>query len=693
MSTQGGNPNKNVNTNRGASKGPLFPDSDHVGNQDGGVQDPKNGNKNSSTVASQSNLTDKLLPDVSCGDQGQDTVNKNEHQGNENQDLSHLFSSFSLQPPRFNLNDNQQNSTNIFGNFQGRPAFGTSGFTGNSSISQDNSALVTQVQHLTTMMTSMQEMMQMLAVNQVQGQQLQQGSNQMAQPVPQPGTAVGNARNQEQAGNSSNSSANQQQSQNQAPMNQSQDSSNGSRNLFNNSAREIARELNSMNTRIKLASYDGSESFEKWLTKTRMLLQMNNVPRNEYISRIVNAIRKPASEKLDDVLTSLANEGYNLQGMDPEFFIARLTSIMDNAMEGPVALKALRDLKQGMNESAQDYMKRFSSVAVNVKISENDKMNHLILGLKSRLSHYILLKSETLTTTNYKSRIEIAEKYLDQLKKQEKREDYEEQRMSGKNKMGEVKINYADDTRMVNLNIAKVIVELFGIKMSMRICVVEHNNEPLIGMDVLQKFKIVLNIARRKMTCSRNKMTLYLQPSEVDMNAMTYAVQENLNTVNSRNQFFSRMLCSKEAKKELVVRLQEEVTIPANHTKHCLVSYENDDKEAYVIKTASGLLLKKQLMVPRGIIDKNVKSLPLTNYSNQEVTLNRKTKIAFGEQVVLSKNKKECFDKALFDRVQGNKSKQEYMQDVLEQKWSAIVINDVLDGSIKTFKIIPGCLI
>ncbi|KAI1292857.1 hypothetical protein HDE_06757 [Halotydeus destructor] len=341
MSTQGRNPNKNVNTNRGGSKGQLFPDGDHVDNPDGGVQDPNNENKNGSTAASQSHLTNKPLTKVFCGDQGQDTVNKNENQGNRNQDLSHLISSSSLQPLRLNLNENQQNSTNIFGNFQGRPAFGTCGYTGNRFISQDNSALVTHVQNLTTMMTCMQETMQMLAVTQVQGQQVQQGSNQMAQPVPQPGTAVGNARNQEEAENSSNSSANQQRDQNRAAMNQSgQESSKGSRNLFNSSAKEIARELNNMNTRIKLASYDGSESFEKWLTKTRMLLQMNNVPRQEYISRIVNAIGKPANEKLDDVLTSLANEGFNLQGMDPEFFKARLTSIMDNALEDPVALKA-----------------------------------------------------------------------------------------------------------------------------------------------------------------------------------------------------------------------------------------------------------------------------------------------------------------------------------------------------------------
>ncbi|KAI1298493.1 Pro-Pol polyprotein [Halotydeus destructor] len=233
------------------------------------------------------------------------------------------------------------------------------------------------------------------------------------------------------------------------------------------------------------------------------------------------------------------------------------------------------------------------------------------------------------------------------------------------------------------------MVEMFGIKKPLRICVVDRNDEPLFGLDILQKFKIVLDVSKRTMTCKRNNMMTRLKPADIERNSMRYDVKEELSHETGRNKLFARLLEIKPKEHGLIVRLKEDVTIPANHTRHCPVMYENDKKEVWVIKNASGLLLRYQIMVPRGVVDTSVKTLPLTNFSDQKVALKKNTKIAFGEQVVHGRNERECYDKELYERMQGRKSFKESMQDVIHQKWSSIVLNDVLDGSNKSFQDYP----
>ncbi|KAI1298494.1 hypothetical protein HDE_04165 [Halotydeus destructor] len=419
MSNQGDNPNKNVNFLRrtnsladdlsGLNFGP-----DHVG-----VQGPKNGGKDDSTVTSQSHLTAMSSINASSGDQGQVNVEKNNGRDEPNRgEKQREHDGFRFRPPTFTFGP--QNSTQI----------------NNNETNQDNSFNLTRndvtlmqenvtLANLTTMMNGMQEMMRQFstAMNtmSIQGQersfQIDQRLNQMASRM------------------ESSSSADASQGQQGAS---SQNQENGSQqqavNNNNDSAIQIANAMRSFNSRMKLPVYDGSALFEKWLLKARMMLELNSVPRNEYITKIISAIKKPASKKLDDGLTTMANEGRSLQGMNPDYFITRLSAVMDNAVHGPVALKALRDMSQRINESAQDYMKRFSATAMKVRISDEDKMNTLIMGLKAKLSNHVLMKADSLIVENYESRIELAEQYLEHLAKRERQEEYEQKRLSNKNK-------------------------------------------------------------------------------------------------------------------------------------------------------------------------------------------------------------------------------------------------------------------
>ncbi|KAI1298305.1 hypothetical protein HDE_04228 [Halotydeus destructor] len=183
-------------------------------------------------------------------------------------------------------------------------------------------------------------------------------------------------------------------------------------------AQDDQRRMNSyFENKVKLPKYNGTSSYDKWIRTVTMVLELNEIPVERWISKIISAIEEPATEKLDELIEGLHDNNTTLSTLDIDEFLELLRTTMDESIGGALAKQAISRLKQKHGESAEAFMKRFKDISKNVQMAPKDKIHYMVLGLEPELSDRILLTSndgDQLTSTNVSAKIKIAESYLNQ---------------------------------------------------------------------------------------------------------------------------------------------------------------------------------------------------------------------------------------------------------------------------------------
>ncbi|KAI1298302.1 Pro-Pol polyprotein [Halotydeus destructor] len=208
----------------------------------------------------------------------------------------------------------------------------------------------------------------------------------------------------------------------------------------------------------------------------------------------------------------------------------------------------------------------------------------------------------------------------------------------------------------------------------MKICVVDKSDSTLFGLDILDKFKCIIDIHKRRLTSRRNKATLKIKTSQVIQHRrLNFQVPEDLSTKTGRGLFYQRLLGTKyDGNKDFKISVDCDYRIPANSTVHVPVKYNFDKFEPQLIRSSTSYLLKNLVMIPRGIIDSTVTSLPVTNFSNENFILKKHSKIGFGSTLNSSEE-----------------DKKNYVDKTIEDNWVSCIFNDILNGSNKPLKCYP----
>ncbi|KAI1298865.1 hypothetical protein HDE_04004 [Halotydeus destructor] len=244
---------------------------------------------------------------------------------------------------------------------------------------------------------------------------------------------------------------------------------------------------------------------------------------------------------------------------------------------------------------------------------------------------------------------------------------------------GKIKMLYADKARQVDLWIANVSISFLGLTRTMKICIVEHSEEPLFGLDLLELFKVTMDMKKRII---RSKKTNYrikvkLQQCVPMMMKLSFLTEENLSKDKGRTSFFRRVLKNNSKDKNLIISATEDYTVPPRSTVHIGVEYNFATQEPHAINTSMSKFIKEQVMVPRGVVTSDVLTLPLTNFGTRKIKIKQNSRIAFGQR---------CSDEPLETKEDDN--------DInLKKNWMSFVVNDVLSGSNKALENYPRCYI
>ncbi|KAI1298864.1 hypothetical protein HDE_04005 [Halotydeus destructor] len=271
--------------------------------------------------------------------------------------------------------------------------------TANSGQVQGNSSSQCQPQDMTQLFAQMQLQMQTFQammttmnnnqsalVNEVRDLRLNQSNNGLVQ--------------------QRNATANVQ----QQPNNQQAASQN---TVHNNQAQQPT--LHQRSIKCDIPKYDGKTPYVHWIENTIMLLEVHKVPQEQWMAKILSAMQSQAAVKLTHMSRDLSSLNTTMADLDLDEFLERLHDTMDDTVSGPTALNTVKNMKQGYRESASEYIERFNSLTANVRLSETDRINYLVLGLAPKLSDRILLTSndgQTLTATNIETKVKLAEEYL-----------------------------------------------------------------------------------------------------------------------------------------------------------------------------------------------------------------------------------------------------------------------------------------
>ncbi|KAI1281215.1 hypothetical protein HDE_13309 [Halotydeus destructor] len=318
-------------------------------------------------------------------------------------DTNYKFNSsnFKMKPPVFNFDDRRCSTPLTSGN-------------GNNIFSQQ----AANNDRMEQMMQLMQQQMLTMSTtinNLVQQQQEPQQSRHRRQALRNPGN--GQEDGDHNNGNSGQPN-DQPGDQSDPPIQENQQQ--GHQPIYNVSYHGNP-EPERRESRCSLPKYNGKSQYEEWINNAILLLEINEVPQDRWKSKMAEAFEGPALNKFAKMADMLHEQGKRVNELSTRDFLNSLEQIMDDTIERPMALQAIKEIKQGWRETATDYIKRFKKLTKNVRLSDEVRINYLVLGLEAQLSDRILLTSNngaTLTAANIESKIELAEEYLKHHRKQ-----------------------------------------------------------------------------------------------------------------------------------------------------------------------------------------------------------------------------------------------------------------------------------
>ncbi|KAI1281214.1 hypothetical protein HDE_13308 [Halotydeus destructor] len=256
---------------------------------------------------------------------------------------------------------------------------------------------------------------------------------------------------------------------------------------------------------------------------------------------------------------------------------------------------------------------------------------------------------------------------------------------------GKTKVDYADKTRKVDIWVADVTVKFLALTKTMKVIIIEHSGEPLFGLDLLQKFHIVINVQTRSLSSTKSRTKVKVKLIEANADKVLLTANKDLTNLKQRKIFLKELLTAnnvEDKNKNLVIYADDDYVIPASTTMYIGVKFKKHKEkiidfqttelttstecEPYMTNPSLSYFIRSQTMVPRGTIDSSTQVLPMTNFGRKEVRVKKNTSIAFGTK---------CYSK---------EDKEQSKEDFVKDNWMSIVINDVLAGSNKNIENYPA---
>ncbi|KAI1290072.1 hypothetical protein HDE_09237 [Halotydeus destructor] len=166
---------------------------------------------------------------------------------------------------------------------------------------------------------------------------------------------------------------------------------------------------------FKLSKFEGKGLYKSWLNKCENMFECSKIPVDQWVPRVFNAVRGSADNRLQSFATTVKREGRTLADVHWFEFRSRTEKLFDAGMSGPMAIIALREIRQGSTETASAYLDRAFEILDCCDKDDDTKIGFIIEGLKPDLRESLLnstLNGTALTMTNVWSHVTTAEKTL-----------------------------------------------------------------------------------------------------------------------------------------------------------------------------------------------------------------------------------------------------------------------------------------